>query len=277
MTGYTAREVAEILGLSVRQVRSYARSELLSPARGPRNEYRFSFQDIVVLRAASELLKARVHPRRVRRALHRLRGQLPRGRSLTEVHITTEGDRVVVRDRDTLWEPDSGQVLMGFDVADLASRAAPFTHRVIQEGSVTENLDPDGWYNLGHDLEAVSEADAREAYVRAVELEPGHAEAHLNLGRLLHQEGALAEAESHYRKALSAHPTGAMAWYNLGVVLEDQERTPEAVEAYEQAILFDADLASAHYNLSRLYEERGRTAEAIRHLAEYRRLKTVES
>ncbi len=277
MTGYKTREVAQILDLSVRQVRSYARSELLSPHRGPRNEYRFSFQDIVVLRAASELLKARVHPRKVKRALQRLRNQLPQGRPLTAVHITTDGERVVVRDEDAVWDADSGQVVLDFAVAELASRAAPFARRVVQEGSLAEDLDPDEWYNLAHDLEAVSTTEAREAYERAVALDPGHAEAHLNLGRLFHEEGILPVAESHYRQALSASPDVGVAWYNLGVALEDQKRKREAVEAYEQAILFDSDLASAHYNLSRLYEEDGTTSAAIRHLAEYRRLRNIEA
>jgi tetratricopeptide (TPR) repeat protein len=277
MIGYTAREVAEVLDLSVRQVRSYARSELLSPRRGPRNEYRFTFRDIVVLRAASELLKARVHPRKVRRALHRLHEQLPRGRSLAEVRIATDGDQVVVRDRDTVWEPDSGQVVLSFAVAELASRAAPFARRVVREGSLSEHVDPDEWYNLAHDLEAVSTLDAKEAYRRAVAADARHTEAHLNLGRLLHEEGLLEEAERNYRKALGADPTVAIAWYNLGVVLEDQKRRREAVEAYEQALLCDPELAFAHYNLSRLYEEEGATSSAIRHLAEYRRLKGARS
>lgn len=271
MTGYTAREVAEILDLSVGQIRSYARSDLISPRRGPRNEYRFSFQDIVVLRAASEL-RAQVHPRRIRRALSKLREQLPRGRSLTTVHITTDGDRVVVRDRDTVWEPDSGQVILDFAVADLASRAAPFARRVFEEGSEDGDLAPDDWYNLAYDLEAVSTAEAKQAYGRAVELDPGHAEAHLNLGRLLHEEGALSEAEGHYNQALAASPDSAVAWYNLGVVREDQGLQREARTAYEQAVRLDAGMASAHYNLSRLYEGEGATAEAIRHLSEYRRL-----
>jgi tetratricopeptide (TPR) repeat protein len=275
MTGYTSREVSEILGLSVQQVRSYARSELLSPSRGPRNEYRFSFHDIVVLRAASELLKAHVHPRKVKRALRRLREQLPHGRPLSAVHIAAEGERVVVRDRDTVWDPESGQVMLGFDVAELASRAAPFAKRVVREGSSSENLDSDEWYNLAHDLEAVSTDDAKRAYQQAVTLDPSHFEAHLNLGRLFHEGQMLDDAEAHYRRALAASPRSAVAWYNLGVALEDQARASEALEAYQRAISIDAELASAHYNLARLYEVRGTGPEAIRHLAEYRRLKNV--
>jgi tetratricopeptide (TPR) repeat protein len=273
MTGYTAREVAEILGLSAGQVRSYARSGLLHPGRGPRNEYRFTFQDIVVLRAASDLLRARVHPRRVKGALTKLRIQLPRGRSLATVRVHADGEKVLVRDRDTVWEPASGQVLIDFAVSDLASRAAVFARRVVEERAATEDLQADEWYNLAHDLEAVSPEEAKEAYGRAVRLAPAHAEAHLNLGRLLHEEGHLAEAEAHYREAIAAAPTSAIAWFNLGVVLEDQGKAKDAVESYEEAIRHDPQMAAAHYNLSMLYEGQGTTTAAIRHLSEYRRLR----
>jgi Tfp pilus assembly protein PilF len=273
MSGYTAREVAEILGLSASQVRSYARSGLLRPGRGPRNEYRFTFQDIVILRAASELIRARVHPRRVKGTLVKLRGQLPGGRSLATVRVHADGERVVVQDRDTLWEPDSGQVRIDFAVADLATRAAVFARRVVDERAASEDLQPDDWYNLAYDLEAVSPQEAKEAYGRAVGLAPRHTEAHLNLGRLLHEEGQLAGAENHYREAITAAPTSAIAWFNLGVVLEDQKKGPDAVQAYEEAVRLDPGMAAAHYNLSMLYEGQGTATAAIRHLSEYRRLR----
>ena len=50
MKFYTTRDVARLLGWSEAQVRSHARVGYLSPARGPRNGYRFSFQDLVLLR-----------------------------------------------------------------------------------------------------------------------------------------------------------------------------------------------------------------------------------
>jgi tetratricopeptide (TPR) repeat protein len=271
--GYTVREVARALGLSERQVRSYARSNLLDAPRGNRNEYRFSFKDVIVLRAARELLRARIHPRSVRRALESLRDQLPCGRSLSELRIDTEGGRIVVRDRDTAWDPHSGQVILGFEVSELASRTAPFAKRVVEEEIQVEGTSSDEWYDLGHELEAVSLSEAKEAYLRAVELDPAHVESHVNLGRLLHEEGEVKDAEHHYRQAVAVEPRHPVAWYNLGVALEDQSRSTEALEAYKKAVLFDPALASAHYNLSRLYEQRGTKSAAIRHLAEYRRLR----
>jgi len=55
MKFYTTHDVARLLGWSEAQVRSHARVGYLAPSRGPRNGYRFSFQDLVLLRAAKEL------------------------------------------------------------------------------------------------------------------------------------------------------------------------------------------------------------------------------
>src|SRR5579871_2000822 len=94
---YGAREVAATLGLSLSQVRAFVRAGFLEPARVGRR-LRFSFQDLVLLRTAHELLAARIPARRIRRALARLRDRLPAGRPLTGLHIRAEGNRIVVGD-----------------------------------------------------------------------------------------------------------------------------------------------------------------------------------
>src|SRR5438094_9924877 len=114
MGGYGAREVAKMLGLSVSEVRAYVRAGFLEPTRGPRGELRFSFQDLVLLRTAKGLISQNVAPARVRKALRKLRAQLPDGRPLSGVHISAEGNRIVVRDGRTRWQPESGQALLDF-------------------------------------------------------------------------------------------------------------------------------------------------------------------
>src|SRR5689334_3727963 len=107
MKFYTTRDVARLLGWSEAQVRSHARVGYLAPARGPRNGYRFSFQDLVPLRAAKALSEARTGPRRTRRALRALARELPAGRSLSGLRLSSDGDRIVVRDGRDAWLPES--------------------------------------------------------------------------------------------------------------------------------------------------------------------------
>ena len=112
MKVYSAKDVAKMLDLSVGQVRSYAQAGVLEPARGPRGEYRFSFQDLVLLRTAKGLVSKKLPPRKVRNALLKLKEQLPSGRPLSGVQITAEGERVLVRDEGSIWNPESGQAAL---------------------------------------------------------------------------------------------------------------------------------------------------------------------
>lgn len=266
MAGYGAREVAKMLGLSVGQVRSYVRAGFLEPARGPRGELLFSFQDLVLLRTAKGLVSARIAPRRVRSALKKLREQLPEGRPLRGVRIRAEGDRIVVGDGARQFEPESGQALFDFDTAEVARKVAPLVRRAAFEGAA------DDWYERGCDLEDGAPAEAREAYLKAIELEPAHADAHVNLGRLLHAGGSAAAAADHYRKAIEANPAHSIAAFNLGVALEDLKLSEEAALAYRLALQADPSCADAHYNLAILHEREGNAALALRHLRTYRKL-----
>lgn len=277
MWGYRTRDVARILGLPEAEVRRFARvlreardeRGPVAARRGRRAELRFSFQDLVLLKAAAGLVHAKVPAARVRRALAALRQQLPEGRSLATVRVAAEGDVVTVRDGGTAWRPDTGQVVFDFDVRALADAVAPLAR---QAADASGDDDAEALYRFGCDLEATAPAEAEAAYRRALAKEPAHAGANLNLGRLLHEAGDLRAAEGHYRRALEAPAQRAVAAFDLGVVLEDGGREEEAIEAYRAAVAADEAFADAHFNLARLLERSGRRADALRHLGAYRRL-----
>ena len=262
-----------MLELAPRQVRALARAGLVRPARGPRGEYRFSFPDLVVLRTARGLLQAGVAFARVRRALVSLRDRLPAGRPLTSLRVTADRHRVIVRDGDSVWEPESGQVLLDFPVVEVAERVAPLARDHAHQGRSGERaLAAEEWFEIGCDLELTAPEEARDAYRRALELDPMHADSHVNLGRLLHEREELAAAERHYRSALAARPGDRTALFNLGVVLEDRTALREAALAYREVLLGDPDHADAHFNLAGVYERLGQRERALRHLKAYRRL-----
>jgi len=266
---YSLREVSALLGLSPAQIRSYATQGFLEPERGKRGELRFGFHDLIILRTAGELSAARIPQRKVRRVLERLRSQLPAGRPLTAIRIAADGERVIVRDGDTVWNPESGQSLFDFAVADLAARTAPLIHRAADEAR-QQDTSADEWYELACELELSSLPRAKDAYERALRADPRHPDAHVNLGRLVHEEGAFAAAERHYRTALNVDPGHPTAAFNLAVVLEDRGRLEDAAAAYRHALELDPANADAHYNLAGIYERRGEKQAALRHLKSYR-------
>jgi tetratricopeptide (TPR) repeat protein len=175
---------------------------------------------------------------------------------------------VIVRDEDGTWEPATGQLQIDF--AD-ASRV-PASVSTVLSAPTDRDRSADRWYDEGVDLEATDPSAAAAAYRQALALEPGHPDANLNLGRLLHEAGDLEAAEAHYRAAAEAAPTSAGARYNLGVVLEDLKRWTPAIAAYREALKLDDRLAAAHFNLARLLQAKGQRAAALRHLARYKDL-----
>ena len=50
---YSIRDVERVLRLSRSTIRGLIDGGFVTPERGPRQQYRFSFQDLIVLRAAS--------------------------------------------------------------------------------------------------------------------------------------------------------------------------------------------------------------------------------
>lgn len=274
IAGYSTHEVARLLGLTPSQVRAFVRDGLLEPQRGARGAFRFSFHDLLLLKKARRLLTARISSHRVHRALRRLRRQL-RGENLPTVELSAVGRRIVARRDGELWEPETGQRRLDFAVARPAPSAAvsetpvPF---VRPERPRPEELEADAWYSRGRELEEDAPERALEAYRRAVELDPEHADAHLDLGRLLHEGDDSEGAEPHYRRAMALRPDDMVAAFNLGVALQDLERPEEAIAAYHQALEADPRCADAHYNLSGLYEGQGNELGALRHLKSYRAL-----
>jgi tetratricopeptide (TPR) repeat protein len=267
MSSYTVREVEALLGLPRSVITKLIDAGFVSPVRGKRREFRFSFQDLIVLRTAQGLSRAKIPPRKIARSLQRLREELPGEMPLTGLRITAVGSDVVVKEGASKRHVDSGQYLLDFEVAAVEGSVSFL-------GTADQSNSAEYWFNEGCAAEETDRAKARQAYEKALVQDPQHLSARLNLGYLLHGEGKLQDAERLYREALQQAPTDATLLFNLGVVLEDQTRESEAVHAYEAAIENEPDFADAHYNLARLQELLGHAREALRHYNEYRRLQS---
>jgi tetratricopeptide (TPR) repeat protein len=270
---FSLREAARILEVPAARLRALARAGFVAPQRGPIGPVSFGFQDLLLLRTTKGLLEAGIPMRRIRRIWASLRKQLAADLPLTSITIHTDGEKVVASDGSARWRPDSGQFLLNFDASEIAERAGDATgFTPPRDGGDDRSLTAEEWYEVGCELEASSPEQARQAYERTLELDPGLAEAHVNLGRQLHIAGELGRAEPHYREAVMLDPDDPTPHFNIGVLLEELGRQEEAVHAYRQAILRDPDFADAHCNLGLLLESLGRRQEAVRHLMVARKL-----
>jgi uncharacterized protein HemY len=259
---YDLKEVAQVLGLPLQRVRRLCELAGLTPGDG-----RYGFTELVILRSLSGLA-TRVSPRRMHAVLRRLpEGLLPHAR------FQAEGNRVVVRDQAGLFDPLSGQRLLDFAtppapitvITELAPRPAP-----VEPAPTPSTVDVA--FDQALALEDIDALEAQAAYRRLLEQAPTHVEAHINLGRLLHEAGELEAAEQHYRQGLAHAPGDPVAWFNLGVLLDDREDLAQAIAAYREALRLDPRNADAHFNLARLLERQGDELAAMRHLTHYRRL-----
>lgn len=225
-----------------------------------------TFQDLVLLRTAKGLSERRVSKKRIAEALARLREQMPKDQPLSAVTLAPTGKELVVGVGNGRWNAESGQGLL--DLGGRPPRPAVW----LREVSAPPRRDAEALFARAVQLEESDPATAVDLYTEALAANPQHADAHVNVGRLLHQRGRLQEAEAHYVAALVSRPADATATFNLAVVLEDLGRVDDAIARYTEALALDPQCVDAYFNLARLYEKKGEKMAAIRHLKDYRRL-----
>ncbi len=262
-TTYTLRDIESMLRLSRSIVAGLVAAGFVSPTRGPRNEYRFSFQDVVLLRTAHRLRAAQVPARRLLRSLHALRAKLPNEMPLAGLRIQAVGSEVAVSEGGAQWEARSGQLLMDFEVTAERGRVA-FIEAAPQSSEAL--------FQRAERLEADDPAAAESAYRQLLAQDAGRVAAAINLSALLCGSGRSGEAADVCRGALKDHADAALLHFNLAIALEDLQQPAEALLHYAQCLRLDPTLADAHFNAARLHEQLGARRDALRHYSAYRRL-----
>ena len=271
MTGeYSAADLRRILRLDASQLRACLRAALLPVPRGDSSSYSYSFQNLVVLRTAKGLTEAGVSVGRIRKVLECLERQLGEETAISSLKIYASGKRVVVWDGASRWQPDSGQFLLNFETGQMLAPRQLAPSRSIK--AQTDREAAHRWFQRAAAFEENSPEEARRAYQEAIRLYPEFSDAHINLGRLHHNQGNLGDAEGCYRRALEQDPKLALAHFNLGVVLEDRHKRSAAISAYQEALKHAPDFLEAHCNLAQLFEKLGRKRDAFRHYAAATRL-----
>jgi DNA-binding transcriptional MerR regulator len=115
---YPVRDVVEILKISRRQLQYWAQTNLLAPSAHTRGGHgRYTFDDLVALKAAKRLIDSGVSVQRIRKSIRALRRLLPTvERPLAELVLVATGDVVLAFRDGTAFDAVSGQEWV-FEVA----------------------------------------------------------------------------------------------------------------------------------------------------------------
>jgi hypothetical protein len=107
---FRSSQVVRILGISRRQVQYWAETDLVAPSVGPGWAPSHTFEDLVALRAAKQLIDAGVSVQRIRHSIGSLKRILPEvQKPLSELVLVATGDLVLVLHGGSTFEAVSGQ------------------------------------------------------------------------------------------------------------------------------------------------------------------------
>jgi tetratricopeptide (TPR) repeat protein len=273
MHEFDSKDLKRLFGIPPSQVRSLIRAGHIHPLKKA-GKLSYSFQDLIVLRTLGSLRAAKIPTQKINRTLREIRESLPGELPLSGLSIVAIGDRIVVREGQSLRESETGQYTLALEFTDqggdlvmIDKRAsAPVENPKAAPGAPADSEEA---FERALDLEDSDVDGAITLYEMSLKTDPRHMEARLNLGRLLHLKGRLDRAEQVYRGSDVGEP---LLSFNLAVLLEDLDRLGEAMAAYRHALALDPGLADAHFNLARLCEGAGNARDALRHLLAYRRL-----
>ncbi len=115
---YRTKDVVELLGISRRQLQYWSQTDLVTPSeKTPGGHHRYTFEDLVALKAAKRLIDSGVSVQRIRTSIQALRSMLPNiSRPLSALTLVATGDVVLVLHDGAAFEAISGQEWV-FEVA----------------------------------------------------------------------------------------------------------------------------------------------------------------
>jgi tetratricopeptide (TPR) repeat protein len=282
---YTFAAVARILDVPEAKLRYWSQSGFVGPSRRKGTRQVFTFQDLVGVRAAKELVERGFSPAQIRKALEQVRAALPGvDRPLERLRVAWDGQTLALVEDGAAFEV-TGQRLFDFGLADLAAKAATLAAMpaprpaasVSRAGAGNVERSAFEWFTLGLEHETAGrDEEAAAAYRKALAGDPGLAAAHTNLGALHYRAGDMGAARAAFEAALALDPEQAEARYDLARILFELGEVELSASELRRVVQSAPDFADAHYNLATALEELGSKTQAIEHLQRYLQLASVD-
>lgn len=275
---FSLKDVADLFALQEARLRYWAQTGFVGPSVRKGSRFFYTFEDLIGVKVAKDLLDSGLPMQRVRRNLDALRAALPAvDKPLTRLRVCSDGNDVVVVADDVAFQPKTGQLVMSFAVGSLTERIAQVLPLHGKEEAPKAAKPPAAEPSTAYAcfLAAVAADDASDAsraealYRRATALDPNFPAAWTNLGNLLERRGARGEARAAYDRALDQDPDLPEARYNLANLLADLGEDELALAEYRRVITAAPTFADAHFNLALLLLKIGAAAQARHHLERY--------
>jgi len=277
---YTYGGAAKILDVAESKLRYWAQVGFVGPSVRRGGKPLYSFQDLVSVKAAKELVDRGFKAGEIRKAIEEVRATLPHlDRPLDRMRVAFDGTRLVVVDEGNAFE-STGQKVFDFGLAELARqisdiRSAPSGERPAATGSA-EGAAPKrkayDWFIEGTRAEGGGEAGdlrAEECYQQALALDAGLAAARTNLGSLAYRRGDVGAARDAFEAALAIDPDQPEARFNLANIVLEAGDLELAVAEFRRVLQTTPDFADAHFNLAVALDSLGGRAAARAHLERY--------
>jgi tetratricopeptide (TPR) repeat protein len=230
---YTAADIRALYDLDGKVLRRLERLRLLRPVLRTNADRYYTFQDLLVLKQVQE---GRANGAALARTVRHLR--LER----------------------------RGQIRLCFD------GGGP---RVIEfRKPEQDNWTAEEWYELGCDCDEDPDDFSRAtlAYEHALELDPHHVGALVNLGNVYYRLEQIDDARRLYERALAIDPQNPNVHYNLGNVYDDLEEFRTAIRFFQAALRLNPANADAHFNMGLVHDRLGDVDKVRQHMLSYIRL-----
>ena len=258
---FSTRAAARILAVPPERIRYWVKRQFINPSVLRGRNFRFAFNDLIMMRLAKELLPTRRHLLPIQRCFERVRNLIGPARPVHSLKLENLDGRIVMREGNACFEVESGQL-----VFDFAPRA---------KGKVEERFGAARARERFEEARRMAEEDPLKAltiYSDLVSREPVNFDAHMRLATLLERENDFKSALRHYLGAAAIVPASAEVHFKLGLLYRKMNENDAAIASLNRALECDPTMVEAHRNLAELFDLIGRKRDSIKHLSAIHRL-----
>jgi tetratricopeptide (TPR) repeat protein len=258
---FSTRAAARILAVPPERIRYWVKRQFINPTTLRGRNFRFAFNDLILMRLAKELLPTRRHLEPIQRCFDRVRSLIGPLRPVHSLKLENLDGRIVLRDGAACFEVESGQLVFNFEKRT--------------KGKVEERFGAARARERFEEARKMAEEDPLKAltiYSDLVNREPVNFDAHMRLATLLEHENDLKGAMRHYLGAAAIVPASSEVHFKLGLLYRKMGENDSAIRSLNRALECDPTMVEAHRNLAELFDHIGRKRDSIKHLSAIHRL-----